>query len=562
MSYVERAIEYAKAAQGSDTHGKWSQLACQRFLDDLKRAEQDECPFYFSEWHATDVCEFVEKMPHIEGTWESRELTLYDAQVFFLVNVFGFRNKSDDKRRFTNALWASGRKNGKSTLAAPIGLYCQFEEGENGAQVISAAPTGKQARIVFDYAKNMVNKEPEFREFHQAECYANSIAGFGNSSSFKPVNSKADTLDGLNPYCVIIDEVHAHKDNHLIAVLKSAIGARLSPLFLYVTTEGYLKADSPWPEIRMYIQQILSGAREADNFFGVIFSIDDNDDEFDETKWIKANPIIEVNPNMLKTIAEDALEAQAMPSKMAEFRIKRLNRPSAAAEAHIDLRKFEENKTVLPLDELEGYPCWLSLDLSATRDLTSLRMLWLVGDEYHTHGWRFLPENGIHQQTASGGDIYAGWKEQGLIIETKGKTVNHAVIIDKIVELCHRFNPVSVGSDPWNATEVMRVLKDDHDIQVEPFRQGAQSYHPAIKKFDETYYSGNLYHGCDPILTWCAGNLVMRHDQNMNQSPDKKNSANKIDDIVTLLMCFGMSLEYEPNMTFDDVMTNRISMTL
>ncbi len=562
MTYVERAIEYAKAAQGSATHGKWSKLACKRFLNDLKRAKKKDCEFYFSEWHATDVCEFVEKMPHIEGTWESRELKLHGSQIFFLVNLFGFRKHSDDTRRFTNALWASGRKNGKSTLAAPIGIYCQFYEDENGAQIISAAPTGKQARIVFDVAKAMVNKENELKDAFNIECYANSIAGFDNGSKFMPVNAKADTLDGLNPHCVIIDEVHAHQTPHLINVLKSAAGARRNPLFLYVTTEGYLKGDSPWPDIRMFAQQILSGAREADHFFGIIFSLDDEDDEFDSTKWIKANPIMEVNPILMNKIKEDALEAQAMPTKMAEFRIKRLNRPSQTADSHVDLRKFDQNKTVLPLDELMSWPCWFSLDLSATRDLTSLRGLWLVDGEYHTHGWRFLPKNGIHQQTAQGGDIYAGWKESGHIIETQGETVNHRAIIDKIVELYDRFQPIAVASDPWNATEVMRVLNDDYGIEVESYRQGAQSYHPAIKKFDEVYYSGDLYHGGDPILRWCASNLVIRYDQNMNQAPDKKNSANKIDDMVTLLMCFGLSLDHEPRASFDDILNNKITVNL
>lgn len=562
MTYTDRAIEYAKAAQGSATHGKWSQLACKRFLNDLERAEQDDCEFYFSEWHAHDACEFIEKMPHIEGTWETRELKLHDSQVFFVVNLFGFRKRSDDTRRFSNALWSSGRKNGKSTLAAPIGIYCQFEEEENGAQIISAAPTGKQARIVFDVAKKMVNKEPDFKDWHNVECYANSIAGFGNGSKFIPVNAKADTLDGLNPHCVIVDEVHAHQNPHLINVLKSAAGARSNPLFLYVTTEGYLKADSPWPDIRMYVQQILSGAREADHFLGIMFCLDDEDDEFDESKWIKANPIMEVNPILLKQIREDAKEAEAMPSKMAEFRIKRLNRPSAAAEAHVDLLKFQQNKTVMPLDELEGYPCWMALDLSATRDLTALRMVWLVDGEYHTHGWRFLPQNGIHQQTAQGGDIYSTWKEQGLIIETPGETVNQAVIKDHIIDLYDRFQPIAVGSDPWNARELIRILKDDHSIDVQEIRQGAQTYHPAIKKCDEVYYSGDLYHGCDPILIWCAGNVVMRYDQNMNQCPDKKNSANKIDDMAALYMCFSLSLEYEPRASFDDILRNKITVNL
>jgi len=348
----------------------------------------------------------------------------------------------------------------------------------------------------------------------------------------------------------------------LINVLKSAAGMRPSPLFLYVTTEGYIKADSPWPDERMRCHQVLSGVIEMDHFFGIIFTLDDDDDEFDETCWIKANPIIEVAPSLFDKIKEDALEAKSMPSKMAEFRIKRLNRPSAAADSHIDLQKFQQNKTVLSLDELQGHPCWFALDLSATRDITSLRGLWLVDGEYHTHGWRFLPENGIHQQTATGGDIYSKWKQQGLIIETKGATVNQAVIVEKIIELYNRFQPEKIASDPWNATEVIRVLKDDHDIQVDEYRQGAKSYHPAIKKFDEVYYSGQLFHGGDELLLWCAANLVIRYDTNMNQSPDKRNSANKIDDIVTLIMCFGIALNYEPKSSFDDIISNRVSISL
>jgi len=569
-TFFERAVDYAKDAQTSKTQGKWGRLACKRFLNDLERTKKESCGFEFSEWHATDVCEFIEKIPHVEGNWETRELKLHDSQVFFLVNVFGFRARATDRqrpyqcnvRRFSNALWASGRKNGKSTLAAPIGLYCQFEENEQGPQVISAAPTGKQARIVFEYAKKMVKAEKDLADWYNIEPYADSIAGMDNGSSFKPVNAKADTLDGLNPHCVIIDEVHAHRDGNLINVLKSATGTRANPLFLYVTTEGYIRGDSPWAPLRMYIQQILSGAVEADHFFGIIFSIDEDDDEFDESCWVKANPLIEVNPLLLKAIRLDAADAKMIAANMPEFRIKRLNRPSAAADSHIDLHKFNAVKDVLCLDELQGYPCWFALDLSATRDLTSVRGLWYVDGQYHTHGWRFIPKGGIHQKTAEGGNIYAGWIEQGLLIETEGATINHATITEKIVELNERFQPIAICSDPWNATEVVRVLSADHAIEVEIFRQGAETYHPAIKLFDETYYSEKLHHGQDPILEWCAGNLVMRYNANMNQSPDKGKSANKIDDIVTLLMCFGLSKNYEPSTTFDEVLNNRVSIKL
>ena len=50
--------------------------------------------------------------------------------------------------------------------------------------------------------------------------FANAIACLQNGGSFKPINSKASTQDGLNPSTVGLDEVHAHKTHDLLNVLK------------------------------------------------------------------------------------------------------------------------------------------------------------------------------------------------------------------------------------------------------------------------------------------------------------------------------------------------------
>src|SRR5690606_20005056 len=142
--------EYARAAAADrkgKRHGRLLRLGAQRFLDDLKRAKKKGAPFRFDEWHATDVCDFIEKLPHVEGKWDTPEIVLHPSQVFFLVNLFGFR-KPDGSRRFTSALFAVARKNAKSTLAAAILLYCECCENEEGAQVISAATTFPQASII------------------------------------------------------------------------------------------------------------------------------------------------------------------------------------------------------------------------------------------------------------------------------------------------------------------------------------------------------------------------------------------------------------------------------
>jgi phage terminase large subunit-like protein len=51
-----------------------------------------------------------------------------------------------------------GRKNGKSTLAAAIGLYLQVADGEPEAEVFAVATKKDQAKIIWLEAKIMLKK--------------------------------------------------------------------------------------------------------------------------------------------------------------------------------------------------------------------------------------------------------------------------------------------------------------------------------------------------------------------------------------------------------------------
>lgn len=85
--YLKIAVAYAKAAEADTKRkkfGKWIRLAATRFLNDLKRAEDTKCHFLFDEWHANDACDFIEKLPHIEGKWDTENIVLHPAQVFSL----------------------------------------------------------------------------------------------------------------------------------------------------------------------------------------------------------------------------------------------------------------------------------------------------------------------------------------------------------------------------------------------------------------------------------------------------------------------------------------------
>jgi len=553
-NFVAVAKEYARRAadkRNGKQFGIWMRLAAQRFLDDLKRASVKDAPFYFDEWNATDVCLFAEGLPHIEGVWETPNIVLHESHIFFLVNLFGFRNQ-DGTRRFTTALFAIARKNAKSTLAAIVGLYCQNCEGENGPQVITGATTGSQARIVFKVAKTMVEKTSELREAFGLEAFANSIASYNNGGSFKPINAKASTQDGLNPSCTVLDEIHAHKNHDLLNVLKSAAGARRNPLFLYLTTEGYANP-GPWEEEREFMKKVLRGIIQADHYLAVYYAVDEKDeelgteadDDFDESAWRKANPLMDVNPLLLAEIRKAAIEAKDKPGTHSEFKIKRLNRPSSVSQGWVNLTKWRECQKQVDLEWLRKYPCYGGLDLSSTTDLASFRLVWNIEDFIYTYGWRWVPSAAVRKRTARGLIPYSGWVLKGLLIESGNEAIDYAPIETKIIECNEIFNLVCVGYDGWNAAQTVQHL-NNAGVKMEQFIQGPKSYHPAMQALEVAYLTGKFAHGNDPVLNWNASNVVARQDANLNNAPDKKKAAEKIDDFCALLMAVGTSLSAEP----------------
>jgi phage terminase large subunit-like protein len=558
--FVSIATDYAKAAiadKRRKRHGRLIREASQRFLSDLKRAKRKDCDFLFDPWHAQDACDFIEKLPHVEGKWDTPNIVMHESHIFFVVQLFGFRKRASvhidgwgdfHPRRFTSALFAVARKNAKSTLSSAILNYCLCCEPEEGAQVISAATTFQQASIIFNVAKRQVEKTPDMREHFGLECWAKSISRFQTGASFKPVHAKASTQDGLNPSHVGLDEIHAHKTADLLNVLTSAAGARGNPLWLYTTTEGYTNP-GPWAEIRMFSKRLLSGVfgQTADHFLVVFYAVDEEDkaagikadNEFDESCWIKANPLMSINPHLLTAIRKEAIEAKQMPSKLAEFRIKRLNRPASTADGWIDLNKWQACGGVVDLDWLEQYPCWGGLDLASTTDIAAFRLVWNVDGVLYTYGWRWAPESAVAFRTERGTVPYAAWVEAGLLKQTEGNVTDYAIIESDLMDLRDRFNIQEIAYDKWNASDLVNRLIESEMPMIE-FVQGPKSYHPAMQALEHAYIAGKLAHGGDPFLNWCASNVVARRDVNLNMAPDKKRSADKIDDMAALLMAVGI----------------------
>jgi len=233
--YRRRAERYAAdVLSGKVTVGRLVRLAVDR--DDRDRRTGAERGLIFDAERGAHVVKFFEKfLRHSKGQWARKPFLLEDWQVWWLWTLFGWM-RADGTRRFRQAYHELARKNGKSQIAAGVGLYLTTADEENGAEVYSAATKRDQAKIVWGEAKRMLAQSEPLRRF--AKALANNIHCPQFSSKYEPLGADGDTMDGLNIHGAIVDELHAHKTRAVWDVITTATGARTQPLIFAITTAG------------------------------------------------------------------------------------------------------------------------------------------------------------------------------------------------------------------------------------------------------------------------------------------------------------------------------------
>lgn len=539
--YVDIAINYAKdVSAGKITAGQYTRLAARRFLKDLERKPNGRWfPFYFDEWHACDVCDFIEKLPHVEGEWKYPTLVLEPWQIFILVNLFGFRRAYGPRkgaRRFDTAYVEVGRKNGKSPLASGIALYCLTCEGETGPQVKIAATTGQQARIVYEVARAMVEMTSDLRAAFSLDPMTNTIVCHQNMGTMQPINAKASTQDGLNPSCTIIDELHAHKDRKLFDVLRSARGARKNHLSLYITTAGYNLAGVCY-EQRTYVTKILKGVLKAEHYFGVIYTLDEKDNPYQEKNWIKPNPNIDISVDRAE-LKQSAKDAKAAPQSEGEFLTKRMNLWLSAASAWISIPLWDKCKRPgLKLEDFEGCTGYIGADLADRNDTVALVLVFERDDVLYVFPFFFLPKDIVDAAADRTNAHYKAWAKQGLITLTEGNITDYSLIEDTIVEWCERFDIRKITFDQYGSAQIAsNLVGDGYPAQV--MHKNAKNYTDPSKELEARYQVGRLAHDGNEILRWMASNAVVTKGVDGSIIPKKetKDSPNKIDGIDGVIM--------------------------
>ena len=542
----------ADVLSGNQVACKWVRLACERHQHDLETG--DERGLRFDEQTARQAIAFFSLLKHSKGEWAGRPLHLEPWQQFIVASLFGWK-RADGSRRFRTSYLEVARKNGKTTMAAGIGLYLMLADGEPGAEIYSVATKRDQARLSHSEATRMAKSSPAVRR--EVRIFRDNIHIVDTASKFEPLGADADTMDGLNVHGALVDEVHAHKTREVWDVIETATGARRQPLMFAITTSGYDRQSICF-QLHEYTEKVLEGVIEDDSWFGIIYTLDkgaegdesDKDDEWDdEQAWVKANPNLGVSKKW-DDMRRLAARAKEMPSQLNAFLRLHLDIWTQAVTKWVSLDHWIQCGQAVDAEGLRGRTCYAGLDLSSNVDISALLYVFppmADGDEYQVLCRFWIPEEAMVERSRRDRVPYDAWVRQGYITATPGNVIDYAWILHQIDEDAQAYDIKELAFDRWGATKIQTELMDrgGEDWLVQ-FGQGYVSMSPPMKELERLIMEHKLAHGNNPVLTWMANNLVVRTDPAGNLKPDKEKSTEKIDGMVALVMGLDRALRHEP----------------
>ena len=507
---------------------------------------------------AAHVIDYISRFfVHIKGPLAGQPIILDPWQQFWTAGLYGWY-RSDGTRRFQTAYEEVARKNGKSTWKAPQGAYLLMMDGEPGAEVYAVATTRQQAMTVYKPAADNIAKWAR-RSLRLARSVAihkglNQERITVGTSVFAPLPANAENLDGLNPYAILFDELHAQRSPDVWNVMISALGARRSPLLSAITTAGFI-LDGICTDQRNYLISILEGDSVDDSYFGYIYTLDDGDDPLNESVWIKANPGLG-RSKQLEYMRSVARQAARMPSAWVNFLTKDLNVWCSSPGGWFDMAVW--NKGGAPFDPeivemLRGRRCFAGLDLASVRDLTALVLVFPPdepGGTWYVLAKFWCPEAKI-SEAAEKTDLaaYRKWQKMGHLMATPGNVTDYGAVKEGIEWAFSTFDVVSMGYDRWNATSTINELQHLLDRCCE-VPQDTGGMYPGAKALELLVYGEQIQHGGHPVLTYCAQNVALLYDTNGNFRPDKKRSNGRIDGIVALVIALARAQAIDKSFVF------------
>jgi len=562
--------------------------ACRRHLDDLEKG-----PARGLKWDgqaAARVIRFCRVVLRLAGgQFEGRQFEPHPSQAFILGSLFGWK-RSDGTRRFRRAYIEQGKGNGKSPLAAAVGMYCMLADDEARAEVYAAGSKKDQAMVLFRDAVAMVDQSPELaaRLVKSGGNPVWNLADPKTASFFRPI-SNDDGQSGPRPSCALCDEVHEHPNGTTIELLERGFKWRRQPLLLMITNSGSDRNSVCWQEHQHAVRVAAGsmGASDAepeyvgdpvdDESFSYVCALDKDDDPLEDPAcWVKANPLLGV------TVKDDYLasvvrQAKAIPGKLNGILRLHFCVWTDAEQAWMGRAALESVMSDFDPREHLGKRVFEGLDLSGSQDLTALGFCVPTGTVVVEREGRpvelptfdawvetWTPRDTLAERSLRDQAPYEVWVKGGWLNAVQGRNIRLDFIAARIAESLSEYQLELLAYDRY----AYRKLEDELDglgvtvPQAEHPQGGVRRAKPTPEAVEAAKRSGDeapqglwmpgsvlaletlilekrIRIRRSPVLISAMMSAAVEHDPFDNRWFSKRRAVNRIDALVALTMAVG-----------------------
>lgn len=532
-----RLDEYVRmVAADPDGHNLWEQLAVLRFFGMIDKygINLTEVQLFF---------DFYESL-YFPGKSGHQRYKLTPVQAFQFASIFAFWE--DGRRVVREVVLYVPRKFSKTTSTASLAIY-DVLYGDANAECYTGANSSDQAKKCFDVIRGCFRRlDPKERRYTVNEQQIKSRRR-DRSAFAQCLTANARTKDGLNASTVIMDEFSQAKDSELLTVLTTSMGVRENPLTAIITTASDV-FDGPFYEMLQGYKAVLLGEYEDDTVFAHLFEPDIDDAEDDERTWYKVHPHlgVTVSINFYRQEYKKALRDGA--EAMLAFRTKLLNVYAENEQrSWISSTLARHISKPMAIDALRGRPdAMVAIDLSESDDFSAvtLGIYDSAGKIFNFHTAYFFPSGALPGHPNE--KLYRTWADRGYLHLTDGDVIDYAAIVNYVLYLNQHARILGIGYDPWKSQEVINMLAASGAGNViKGIRQTYGTFTAPVESFEHGAKTGHIFINDNPINAYCFGNAVLDSDRLENCKPIKRKHNQKIDGVITKLMCLRLFIDYE-----------------
>lgn len=509
----DRATLHAeRVVSGQEPSCLTHRMACERHLNEIAKQGTKEFPFVWCPEKSEKILRYAEMLTIAEGA-QPRPVRLHDFQCFDLGVPFGWVHAETGFRRIRRKYKSVARQNGKTFENGITGSYIANWGGYNFGKLFTAATKKRQARIAWEEIQKFITVDKDLQALFDVKDYKSLIIAKRTGCTIEALSRESGLDDGFRAIFCSVDEIHQHKDNGIYKALYNGQASLDEALISMITTRGK-SLNSFCREMDDYCLQILAGTAEADDFFVDIYTLDKEDDPFDESVWYKANPHLVTVPSALEQLRRDAQTAKQMGGfEMSDYMTKRQNLWYEYGDTqYITPNEWKLGRTELTIENMRGRRCFAGLDLSSGGDLTSLALLFPLDDgKIYIWSHSYIPAKRLEEHIITDTAPYDVWAKSGLLTPSEavgGLKNDYLQIVADLKELQEKFeiNIACIGYDPHNADAFLEEL-DTLGAPLLEVKQSARFLSDTTVDFALEVKAGNvLYDQRNALMSWSIVN--------------------------------------------------------